>query len=269
MHALDLGMLGDWDGAKRSLENLDDPIVPRLTALLTDQQRRERERAEVQAVARHELGNAISIAQANMEALVDGVLEATPERLAGIRDAMIACGMLLEDLKKQYRNRRGNHLRIAVFNLSQLIAGQVALISSIAESKNVELRYGVGDVYVDSCTQYRGDPDRVALIVRDVLLGAVRYTPPGGLIEIACVRPEGELELSVSTGAHGDGETLGFSLVSKLLEAVGGDARIVAQRPGNATFALHFPAHRVDESESESLNEIVDSRAESRYTAPK
>src|SRR5690348_12571812 len=58
LHALDLGMLGDWDGAKRSLENLDDPIVPRLTALLTDQQRRERERAEVQAVARHELGNA-------------------------------------------------------------------------------------------------------------------------------------------------------------------------------------------------------------------
>ena len=242
LHALDLGMLGDWDGAKRSLEDLEDPIVPRLTALLTDQQRRERERAEMQAVVRHELGNAISIAQANMEALVDGVLEPTPERLAGIRDAMITCGMLLEDLKKQYRTPRDNHVRIAVFDICELISSQVSLISGIAESKNVHVRYEPCRLHLGACTQYRGDPDRVALIVRDALLASVRYTPPGGVIEISCVRPDGEIELAVSTAGERNGETLGFSLVSKLLESLGGQARILTEHPRTTTFVLHLPA---------------------------
>lgn len=242
LHALDLGMLGDWDGAKRSLENLEDPIVPRLSALLTDQQRRERERAEMQAIARHELGNAISIAQANMEALVDGVLDPTPERLAGIRDAMIACGILLEDLKKQYRAPRDNHMRIAVFDLGKIIAAQVSLISSIAETKNVTIRYEPGSANREQCGHYRGDPDRIAFIVRDVLLGAVRYTPPGGIIEIGAVRPEVEIELTISNGVERNGETLGFSVSSKLLEAIGGQARILTEDPRTTTFVLHLPA---------------------------
>ncbi|HET9096073.1 MAG TPA: hypothetical protein VFN37_05400 [Candidatus Baltobacteraceae bacterium] len=242
LHALDLGMLGDWDGAKRSLEDLEDPIVPRLTALLTDQQRRERERAEMQAVVRHELGNAISIAQANMEALVDGVLEPTPERLAGIRDAMITCGMLLEDLKKQCRTPRDNHVRIAVFDICELISSQVSLVSGIAESKNVRVHYEPCRLHLETCTQYRGDPDRVALIVRDALLASVRYTPPGGAIDISCMRPDGEIELAVSTVGERNGETLGFSLVSKLLESLGGQARILTDHPRSTTFVLHLPA---------------------------
>lgn len=241
LHALDLGMLGDWDGAKRSLEDLDDPIVPRLTALLTEQQRRERERAEVQAVARHELGNAISIAQANMEALVDGVLDPTPERLSGIRDAMIACGSLLEDLKKQSRPHRENHVRNVVFDACELIQSQVDLVSGIAETKNVTVHYAPCGLHLKACAEYAGDPDRVALVVRDVLLGAVRYTPPGGTINIGCVKPTGEIELTVATTATADGAP-GFSLATKLLEALGGQAEIVTQHTGGTTFVLQLPA---------------------------
>ena len=247
LHALDLGMLGDWDGAKRSLENLDDPIVPRLLALLTEQQRRERERAEIQAVTRHELGNAISIAQANMEALVDGVLEPTPERLAGIRDAMIACGVLLEDLKKQSRPPRSNEVHIGVFDVCEMISMQVALVTGIARAKNVNVRYAGCGRRLAACTQFRGDPEKVALIVRDVLLGAVRYTPPGGEIEIGCERPGAEIELSVSTGVARNGESLGFSLASKLLEAVGGHAQILTEDPDGTTFVLQLPAIPVAE----------------------
>jgi signal transduction histidine kinase len=234
-------MLGDWDAAKRSLEDVDDPIVPRLTALFTDQQRRERERAEVQAIARHELGNAISIAQANMEALVDGVLEPTPDRLASIRDAMIACGHLLQDLKKQSRPVRDNAVHIAVFDLCDLIASQVGLVGSIAQAKSVAVEFESCRRVAGAVREFRGDPDRVALIIRDVLLGAIRYTPPGGRIEISCARPNGEVELSISTGLTHNGETLGFSLASKLLEVIGSQAAIHAEHPHHTTFALRLP----------------------------
>lgn len=246
LHALDLGMLGDWDGAKRSLENLDDPIVMRLTALFMEQQRRELERAEVQAIARHELGNAISIAHANMEALVDGVLQATPERLSAIRDALVTCGVLLDDLKKQYRSRREVRTRVAVFDVCDLVNTQVALVSGIAESKNVRVRYTPRDVHPESCAHYRGDRDRVALVLRDALLGAVRYTPPGGAIEIGSVQPGGEIELSISMSEAGNGGTPSFSVPAKLLDAVGGHVRIVDETPQRTMLVLKLPAKRPD-----------------------
>jgi signal transduction histidine kinase len=242
LHALDLGMLGDWDGAKRSLENLDDPLVARLAMFFTEQQRLQRQRADVQAVVRHELGNAIAIAQVNMEALVDGVLQPTPERLKSIRDAMIACGALLDDLKKEYRGERVTELRVAQFDMCDVIAAQIALVSGIAESKNVAVHNERCGRNLPACRQYTGDPERVALILRDILLGAVRYTPPGGSINIGCVQPDGEIELSVSADARQNGETLALSLGSKLLDSIGGHARVVAEHTDRTIFAVQLPA---------------------------
>lgn len=246
LHALDLGMLGDWEGAKRSLEHLEDPIVPRLMSLMTEQQRREKERSEAQAVARHELGNAISIAQANIEAMVDGVLEPTAERLAAIRDALQSSGVLLNDMKRQYRRPGDTRMRIESFDICNLVSTQVGLVSSIAEAKNVHVSYDrLCAEPAAACTSYRGDPDRIAHAIRHVLLSAVRYTPPGGEIAIECVRPNAEILLSVN-GSHENGvqeqHDVGFSLLSKLLEAVGGQARVVNQGAKSATFVIALPA---------------------------
>jgi two-component system sensor histidine kinase BaeS len=239
LHALDLGMLGDWEGAKRSLEDLDDPLVPRLVTLMTEQQRREKERADAQSIARHELGNALSIAQANVEAMVDGVLEPTTDRLAGIREALHTCGLLLDDLKR-YRRSRENYARSEIFNICDLIYSQVQLVSGIAESKNVRVAFERPQKDPDWCKNYRGDPDRIAHAVRHVLLSSVRYTPPGGTISIDSVQPGGDILLSVRhSGSNAD--AVGFSVVSKLLEAVGG-ARVVDERADGATLAISLPA---------------------------
>lgn len=246
LHALDLGMLGDWEGAKRSLEHLDDPIVPRLMSLMTEQQRREKERSEAQAIARHELGNAISIAQANIEAMVDGVLEPTAERLAAIRDALQSSGILLDDLKRQYRRAGETRMRIETFDICRLISAQVDLVSSIAEAKNVRVAYDrICEVPAAACTSYRGDPDRIAHAIRHVLLSAVRYTPPGGKIAIECVRPNAEILLSVDGTEDArmkEPHDIGFSLLSKLLEAVGGQARVLNEDAKGASFVIALPA---------------------------
>ena len=51
------------------------------------------------AALRHDIGNALSIAQANLEAIVDGILDPTPERLRTIRDSLSAAGDRLKDLR--------------------------------------------------------------------------------------------------------------------------------------------------------------------------
>jgi len=44
---------------------------------------------------RHEIGNLLSIAQATVEAMMDGTVEPSPQRLQGVRDAIVAAGEVL------------------------------------------------------------------------------------------------------------------------------------------------------------------------------
>jgi signal transduction histidine kinase len=241
LHALDLGMLGDWEAAKRSLENLDDPTVPRLISLMTQQQRYERDRSDAQALARHELGNALSIAQANIEAMIDGVLEPSNERLYGIRSALQTCGALLDDLKKPFPPQRQSTPRVEEFNICNLITSQIQFVSTIAESKNVRIAYTPRDLFAEHCMKYRGDPDRIAHLVRNALLSAVRYTPPGGTIEVDFLQPDSKIELALRHSRNGHPDAVGFSLASKLLEALGTDAQVTSESSSANTFVIKLP----------------------------
>ena len=99
LRALDLCMAEDWDGAKLSLGSLDDAAATRLAMLITLLQEREKNRLEMLKKARHELGNTLSVAQANLEAMLDGVLETTPERLRSIVNSLRSAGAAVLELK--------------------------------------------------------------------------------------------------------------------------------------------------------------------------
>lgn len=47
---------------------------------------------------RHEIGNMLTIAQANLEGMLDGVVEPTLERLESVRDALAAASDHLKTL---------------------------------------------------------------------------------------------------------------------------------------------------------------------------
>ena len=232
LHALDLAMLADWESAKQCLEGADDAVSVRLTALMNDQIGRERDRAEMQALARHELGNALSIAQANVEAMIDGVLENTTERLCGIRDALQTCGMLLDNLKRHDSATDDAVRREDFLNVCELISSQIACVAHIAESKNVHVHYDACHGEHTACV-YRADHERLTHVLRDMLLSAVRYTPPGGAIHISRLAPGGHMHFSVrhaSVGAPG-----------KLVDALGDCARVTSVSPSHNAFALRLP----------------------------
>ena len=68
------------DGAKARLDDLQARI-DRLEA-------RERERSQAMAKARHEIGNALSIAQASIEGMLDGIVPITDPRLNRLRQIL-------------------------------------------------------------------------------------------------------------------------------------------------------------------------------------
>jgi K+-sensing histidine kinase KdpD len=76
-----------------------------------------------------------------------------------------------------------------------------------------------------------------------VLLSAVRFTPPGGSITIGCIHPNDEILLSVQDAAvSARAESIGLAVFSKLLQTVGGHARIVNDDPDSATFFISLPS---------------------------
>lgn len=58
---------------------------------------KQRERADS---IRHDIGNMLTIAQANLEGMLDGVVEPTLGRLEGIRDALASASERLKDLAR-------------------------------------------------------------------------------------------------------------------------------------------------------------------------
>jgi hypothetical protein len=48
---------------------------------------------------RHELGNLLAVALANVEAMIDGLVETTPERLEAVADALRRSRDVLQEME--------------------------------------------------------------------------------------------------------------------------------------------------------------------------
>lgn len=171
LHALDLCMLGDLQGAKEAVGHEESAVAERLTMLITQLQEEQSRRESLQKTGRHELGNALSIAQANLEAMIDGVLEVTPQRLHDIRESLRTAGALLVDLRESPLPVSDGRAAPRTFDLTELLANQIAMVRSGAELKDVAL--------------VEGNPEALARQFRDALLAAVRRTAPGGKITVS------------------------------------------------------------------------------------
>ena len=98
--ALDFALRKEWDQAKAALEPHEDATAGRLFLLIADLEHEEHVRERAHLHLRHEIGNALSIAQANIEGILDGVVPATPERLKNIHSSLTQASGLLEDLRR-------------------------------------------------------------------------------------------------------------------------------------------------------------------------
>ncbi|HEY9085853.1 MAG TPA: hypothetical protein VIN40_07990 [Candidatus Tyrphobacter sp.] len=98
VRALDLAVEGNWQEAAELLGADGDPMATRLRSLLELQQYRVEKQSRALQGVRHEVGNMLTIAQANVEGMLDGVVEPTLERLEGIRDALQGASERLKEL---------------------------------------------------------------------------------------------------------------------------------------------------------------------------
>ncbi len=224
-HAIELAMQGKLGEAQSVLDERDDALAAQLRAFFAQLQRRDGERSSAMAQARHDLGNALSIAQASVEAMLDGIVQITNPRLNRIRDILVSIGDAVYALtidgataSRVVPARDDSHL-------GDPIGAEVRMLTAIAETKGITLSYEPGSESAGR-RAFRGNGEAARRLLRSLLLHALRYTSSEGSLRVAC-SPDGVLTLRADS-----------SVISRLLEAFDGAARVVAEDGGETTVLI-------------------------------
>jgi signal transduction histidine kinase len=216
----------------------------------------------------HELHTPLSIIQANLEAMLDGVLPASMPEIASLHDETALLSRLVADLRLLSLAEAGQlKLERAPTHLGDVVEKVAERMELQARDRDVSLATEVaaGLPALDL------DADRIGQAVGNLVSNALRYTPPGGRVVLrAYPRPgaAGRAAVVVEVGDTGSGiapedlpyvferfyradksrsrasggSGIGLAIVKQLVEAHAGQVE-VESRPGQgATFRLVLPA---------------------------
>jgi len=217
----------------RSLAQAFNSMAARLQ--LTDQQRRS-----LLADVTHELRTPLTVIQGNLEGMLDGVYPADQLHLTSLLEETQLLARLVDDLRTLSLAESGAlRLKKEPLDLAALINETVASFRPQADDGNVTLALDVaGDPPLLSL-----DPERMRQVLHNLLANALRYTPPGGAIQVryeVCDTPRQALITIQDSGsgippddmphifdrfykAHAStGMGLGLPIAKSLVEAHGG-----------------------------------------------
>ncbi|MBV8918685.1 sensor histidine kinase [Bradyrhizobium sp.] len=207
----------------------------RRTGLLMDQQRR------FVADAAHELRTPITALSLQAENL-DSVELPKParERAAALKQGMHRTKHLLEQLLALARHEAGQSEppEMPVAALDCVAKDVVADLLPEATERSIDLGFALVDPVM-----VRSEPGMLAAIIRNLLENALRFTPPGGTIDIGIYREGGMAILQVEDGGpgiastdmdqifepffrgscpEGEGTGLGLSIVKRIVDSLSG-----------------------------------------------
>ncbi|TFD34212.1 sensor histidine kinase [Cryobacterium cryoconiti] len=149
--------------------------------------RSERDRRNMTADVAHELRTPLAALQAGLEELRDGLVQPTPEGLAGLHDQSLRLGRVVADLAELTAvETAGLSLRLASVDLTQVVREESTVRESELRAADVNLTVDVGrPVHV------RADADRLHQAVGNLLANAARYCRPGDTVNLS-VTAEGD-----------------------------------------------------------------------------
>lgn len=186
-------------------------LIKRFNKMVGELERAEQQRRNLTADIAHELRTPLHIIQGNLEGIVDGVYQPTPEHINATLDETRLLTRLVNDLQTLSLAETGQlPLHPTVFLLADLIADLTASFSSQAMSLGIDLQTHL----TDANQQVTADYDRLNQVLSNLISNALRHTPKGGRISIL-VEPTQDTHYAVrisvqDTGAGISPEDLPF-----------------------------------------------------------
>jgi heavy metal sensor kinase len=248
------------------LATVVNSLLDRLEAAFAQQRR-------FMADASHELRTPVSILRTETEVTLarehrdEGEYR---ESLEVMRDAANRLGRVVDDLFLLARADAGHLVphRDAVY-LDEVVHGATRALRTLADRRQVRVELAP---VVDA--PFRGDADLLGRLLLNLLDNAIKFSPPGGKVDVELARRNGDYEISVVDegpgipaearprlferffrvdGARSRGEAsttsgagLGLAIAKWIAEAHGGRIGLVDSRPGHSEFRVTLPAPPTD-----------------------
>jgi len=238
----------------------------------TDLQRRN-----LTADVAHELRTPLHIIQGNLEGILDGVYEPTKEHVEATLEETRQLARLVDDLRTLSLAETGQlPLVREPVNVADLLADVITSFSGQAEDGGVTLRTNcppekaalqpVGERSNVNALTVLGDAGRLDQVLSNLVVNAIRHTPPGGLITLSAIEVAQRVQITVRdtgkgiaaeelpfifdrfwkgdrarTHVGGAGSGLGLSIARQLIQAHGGEITVESQPGQGTTFLIDLP----------------------------
>ena len=221
--------------------------------------RQEQLRRDLVADVAHELRTPVAILQAGHEALLDGVIEATPDQLTSLRDEVLRLARMVDDLQTLAAADAATlRLSLRRCDLAEVAAAATDSLAGRFEAGGLTVERQFTPAWV------MADPRWLHQVITNLLTNALKFTPSGGRVTVqsaargrsAVLRvtdtgagiPAGELPHIFERfwrgrqAAQTSGSGIGLAVAAELTRAHGGQLTASSQ-PGRGTeMTLTLPA---------------------------
>lgn len=211
----------------------------------------------------HELRTPISTLKSHIEAIMDGVWQASPEHLSILLEEINRLSGLVEDLRVSFNSQERNlDLDKSRFNISQEINDILDSYQPIFTKEEISLKKNIEaplDIYMDR--------DKLRQIIYNLLTNSLKALDSPGEISIGLENLGGEVLISIEDNGIGireedlpqifhrfyrvdesrntatGGTGLGLSIVKSLVEAHEGTVSIESKYGEFTRFLIRLPRH--------------------------
>ena len=175
-------------------------LAARFNRMTAELERAEQGRRNLTADVAHELRTPLHIIQGNLEGVIDGVYEPTPDHLAATLDETRRLSRLVDELQTLSLAETGQlPLHPQTLPAADLLEDVVTRFAGAAADAGVILKVTPDD---DS-PLVTVDPDRMEQALSNLVANALRHTPAGERVTLSAARAGGGVALVVADTGGG------------------------------------------------------------------
>ncbi len=220
-------------------------------------QREEALRKHLTSNIAHELRTPLAVMKANVEAMLDGVVENREEGLENVRmevEKLINLVEGIEDITKAEASFFSGKDYMEI-NLGEFLGGIAAKLYPLAAEKALEVK-----IVRSRSLHVFTDPEKLERIIQNIVANAIKNTEKGGIwIDYGIEKhmffvevkdsgvgiPEDRMEMIFRRfyrGEESKGIGLGLAIVQELVDVMGGRVELKSRVGEGSTFRVFLPA---------------------------
>lgn len=225
--------------------------------------KQESYRVQLTADIAHELRTPLTTVRAHLEAMVEGLWDATPQRLRSCLDEVSRLGGLVADLDRLASLESGSlKLNLAPADLFELAQSAAASFEKEAHQKGVTINVEGSRPTVPA------DRDRLFQVMANLLSNAVKYTQENGHITVTVADRDENGIISIADDGMGmaaedlphiferfyrtdqsrsrktGGAGIGLTIVKSIVEAHGGKIEVESSLGAGSCFTMILPKNK-------------------------